>query len=104
MSSSVKILPTIVSEQSIDTDTKSNAINDKSFYINNSVVNKMIHENDIGDLKRSLSIRYYMYTISIITNLTGSLSLSANIITNIVQSMIDSKEKLLTYQIISIPL
>ena len=102
MSSSVKTLSTIVSEKSVDTNTKSSAENDKSFYINNSVVNKMIHENDIGDLKRFISIRYYMYIISIISNLTGSLSLSANIVTNIVQSMVDSKEKLLTYQIVSL--
>ena len=103
MSSSTKTLPiTNASYQSVYTDHKPNAENDKSFYINNSVVNKMIHENDIGDLKRFISIRYYMYIISIISNLTGSLSLSANIVTNIVQSMVDSKEKLLTYQIVSL--
>ena len=100
---SIKILPTTISSyQSVYTEQNSNAENDKSFYTNNSIVNKMIHENDLGDLKRFLSIRYYMYIISIISNLTSSLSLSANIIINIVQNMVDSKEKLLTYQIVSL--
>jgi len=83
-------------------NSDSNTENDKRFYINNLVVNKMIYENDLDDLKRFLSIRYYMYIISIISNLISSLSLSVNIIINTIQNMVDFKEKLIIYQIVSL--
>jgi hypothetical protein len=77
---------------------------EKPFYSNtNSEVEiiKLIHENDINDLKRSIAIRYVMFILSIICNLICSLSLSANIIINIIQNM-SNKENLFVYQIISL--
>ena len=89
-------------QNSDNQDSNSDNQNTKQFYINNSVINKMIQDNDLADIKLFFSIRYYMYIISFISNLTGSLSLSANIIINIVQNMIDFKEKLIIYQIVSL--
>jgi hypothetical protein len=76
--------------------------NPKPFYTNDLVVKQMIYDNDISDLKRSMSIRNTMFIVSIFCNLICSLSLSANIIINIVQNMADMKDNLLLYQIISL--
>jgi len=88
----------------IPTDTTPLNDDNNAFYTNelNQVAKKIIYDNDIGDLKRSINVRYSMYIISIITNLLTSLSLSANIIINIIQNMPEQKENLLIYQIVSL--
>lgn len=75
--------------------------NDKPFYDDQMRAKEIIYDNDIGDLKRFISIRYWMFILSIISNLISSLSLSSNIVINIVQNM-GNYENLGIYQIITL--